>query len=71
MVRDSQEVQSRPLNFCWEHTSHLGSIEQRLEQLMLWVVEAHEAGLPFTLELGGRTVSSYRAACRRLAEYSP
>ncbi|MCX7869644.1 MAG: DUF58 domain-containing protein, partial [Terrimicrobiaceae bacterium] len=72
MVREGPvQRPAEPLVFRWEQTAHLREPEERLGQLMLWVIEAREAGRPFILELGGVPVRSFPAACRRLAEYQP
>lgn len=70
MVRESPDTQpAEPLIFRWEDVEGLRDTEERLGQLMLWVLEASRLGRPFCLELQGSQAFSLPAACRLLASF--
>lgn len=73
MVKNFESDEDSSLRFSWSQTAHLGSYEDRISQLSLWVSLAHEQGLSYSLQLSrrfapeGRGESHFRSCMEALA----
>lgn len=77
LVKNFEGAEQSSLHFDWEQTASVGDFEARLSQMSLWVSQAHDLGVFYSIQLGGfqsetsHGAGHFRKCMERLALLDP
>jgi uncharacterized protein (DUF58 family) len=60
LVKNFEEPEKPTLHFSWDQTKHLGTHEDRISQLALWIDEAERTGHTYSLSVGHQEIPPTR-----------